>query len=121
LYVALSNRDAVAAVDISKNRFRQLGLFNTRLPRQTYLGAIPESVVTSKDGTHLYVADAGSDAVAVFNTKSLAAGRKNPVEPMGFVPTEWIPMALATSGGKLYIATGQRYRDRTEQLPTRRS
>ena len=107
LYVALSNRDAVAAVDISGKKFRQLGLFNTRLPRQTYFGAIPESVVTSKDGSHLYVADAGSDAVAVFNTKLMTAGRKTPVEPMGFVPTEWIPMALATSGDKLYIATGK--------------
>jgi len=33
------------------------------------------------------------------------------VEPIGFVPTEWMPMSMAflpsSSGGKLYLATAK--------------
>jgi hypothetical protein len=49
----------------------------------------------------------GSDAMAVIDTEKMKAGaaRAGMVEPVGFVPTEWMPMSIAVMGGKLYVAT----------------
>ncbi len=61
------------------------------------------------DGRRLYVGDAISDAVAVIDTGRLTAGaaKKGFVEPIGFVPTEWMPMSMAVAGGKLFVATAK--------------
>jgi len=119
LYVALANRDAVAAVDISGEtpthddrtvmngapRFAVKGYYDTRLPGQSYFGAEPVALAVSADGGRLYAANMGSDAVAVIDTKKLTekAAKQGMVEPAGFIPTEWMPMSLAilpTHGGK---------------------
>jgi DNA-binding beta-propeller fold protein YncE len=109
MYVALANRDAVAAVNLARNQFSLKGYFDTRLPHQSYFGAEPEALALSEDGSHLYVADAITDAIAVIDTRKLTAkaARKGMVEPIGFVPTEWMPMSLAFTGGKLYVATAK--------------
>ena len=113
LYVALSNRDAVAALDVSKGGFAVKGYFDARLPGQTYFGAEPEALAVSGDGRRLYVGNLGSDAVAVIDTAKLTgkAAREGMVEPVGFVPTEWMPMAMAMVGGpggeRLYVATAK--------------
>jgi DNA-binding beta-propeller fold protein YncE len=127
LYVALANRDAVAALDVSgenpthpdtaamngasgysvAGRFAVKGYFDTRLPGQSYFGAEPDSLALSPDGSRLYAANMGSDAVAVMDTRKLTAGaaKQGMVEPVGFIPTEWMPMSLSVVGGKLYVAT----------------
>jgi DNA-binding beta-propeller fold protein YncE len=109
LYVALANRDAVAVVNVSARRFSVRGYFTTRLPRQSYFGAEPVALAVNASGSRLYVANMGSDAIAVLDTKMLTAARKAMVEPLGFIPTEWMPISLAflpsPSGGKLYLAT----------------
>jgi YVTN family beta-propeller protein len=110
MYVALSNRDAVAAVGIGRRGAAELavrGYFDTRLPGQSYFGAEPVALAMSSDGTRVYAANLGSDAVAVLDPGKLksVAKAKGMVEPVGFVPTEWMPLALASSGGKLYVAT----------------
>jgi DNA-binding beta-propeller fold protein YncE len=111
LYVALANRDAVAAVNVSAGQFSVKGYFDTRLPRQSYFGAEPVALVLNTDGSRLYVANLASDAIAVFDTGKLTAksARKGMVEPLGFVPTEWMPISMAflpsPTGGKLYVAT----------------
>ncbi len=113
LYVALANRDAVAAVNVNAGQFSVKGYFDTRLPRQSYFGAEPVALALNADGSRLYVANMASDAVAVIDTGKLTAGaaRKGMVEPIGFVPTEWMPISLAflpsSSGGKLYLATAK--------------
>jgi DNA-binding beta-propeller fold protein YncE len=113
LYVALANRDAVAAVNVNAGQFSVKGYFDTRLPRQSYFGAEPVALTLNADGSRLYVANMASDAVAVFDTGKLTAkaARKGIVESMGFVPTEWMPFSLAflpsPAGGKLYVATGK--------------
>jgi len=110
LYVALSNRDAVAAVSIGKAAAPALmvrGYFDTRLPGQSYFGAEPMALAVNADGSRLYAANMGSDAVAVLEPKKLHSMAKGMVEPAGFVPTELMPMALVSTGGKLYIATGK--------------
>ena len=109
MYVALANRDAVAAVDIGARRFAVKGYFDTRLPGQSYFGAEPEALALSADGSRLYVANAITDAVAVMDTGKLtvAAVKQGMVEPLGFMPTEWMPMSMAFTGDKLYVATAK--------------
>jgi YVTN family beta-propeller protein len=107
LYVSLANRDAVAAIGVGKGEFAVRGYFDTRLPGQSYFGAEPNALAMNGDGSRLYVANMGSDAVAVLDTRKLKSMEKakGMVEPAGFVPTEWMPVALASASGKLYVAT----------------
>jgi len=109
LYVALANRDAVAALDLTHDRFAVRGYFDARLPHQDFYGAQPEALALSEDDGTLYCANMGSDAVAEFHTHSLTQTRahRGMVEPEGFIPTEWLPLALASAAGKLYLATGK--------------
>ncbi|MGA1981015.1 MAG: phosphoesterase [Acidobacteriaceae bacterium] len=139
LYVALANRDAVAAVDVSEGdpvnskiiaergwtsgpavypardaKFEVKGYFDTRLPGQSYFGAEPDALTVSADGSRLYAANMGSDAVAVIDTGKLtaSAAKQGMVEPEGFIPTEWMPISMALVGEqgtgnreRLYVAT----------------
>ena len=114
MYVALGNRDAVAAVNIGADQFSVKGYFDTRLPKQSYFGAEPEALALSPDGSRLYVANAISDAIAVLDTTKLTgkAAKEGMVEPLGFLPTEWMPMSMSfiggsSTGGKLYVATAK--------------
>jgi len=109
MYVALANRDTVVAVNVGAGQFSVKGYFDTRLPQQTYFGAEPEALALSPDGSRLYAANAISDAIAVFDTTRLTAkaAKEGMVEPIGFVPTEWMPMSLGFTGGKLYVATAK--------------
>ena len=109
LYAALGNRDAVAAVDLGGREFRLKGYFDTRLPGQSYFGALPEALAVNADGSRVYAANLGSDAVAVLDTRKLtkAAAAKGMVEPDGFIPTEWMPMGVAFAGGKVFVASGK--------------
>lgn len=109
LYVALSNRDAVAAVDIARGQFAVKGYFDTRLPGQSYFGAEPDALAMNADGSRLYAANMGTDAIAVLDphkVRSMSKAR-GMIEPLGFVATEMMPMALAESAGKVYVATGR--------------
>ncbi|MGD0790029.1 MAG: bifunctional YncE family protein/alkaline phosphatase family protein, partial [Terracidiphilus sp.] len=113
LYAALANRDAVAALKVEGKHFSIRGYFDTRLPGQSYFGAEPEALAANADGSRLYVANLASDAVAVIDPGKLTsrAARKGMVEPIGFVPTEWMPMSMAfipsATGGTLYVATAK--------------
>ncbi|MGB7265728.1 MAG: bifunctional YncE family protein/alkaline phosphatase family protein [Terracidiphilus sp.] len=113
LYVTLANRDAVAAVNVGGGQFQVRGYFDTRLPGQSYFGAEPDALAVNADGSRLYVANMATDAVAVIDTKKLTAkvSKTGMVEPIGFVPTEWMPMSMefvsGPSGGKLYVATAK--------------
>jgi DNA-binding beta-propeller fold protein YncE len=123
MYVALSNRDAVAAINIKGTQFAVRGYFDTRLPGQSYFGAEPVALALNANGRQLYVANFGSDAVAVINTTKLTAGaaKKGMVEPVGFVPTEWLPISMAFTGGKLYLATDKGKGTGPNNLPQRRT
>jgi DNA-binding beta-propeller fold protein YncE len=113
LYVVLSNRDAVAAINVAAGQFSVKGYFDTRLPHQSYFGAEPEALALNADGSRLYVANSVTDAIALFDTRKLTSrtARSAMVEPIGFVPTEWMPMSMAfiasPGGGKLYVATAK--------------
>jgi DNA-binding beta-propeller fold protein YncE len=118
LYVALANRDAVAAVAVHGKRLKLAGILDTRLPGQTYFGGEPNALALTQDGRHLYVANAGTDSVAIFRTRGLHAG--TPKQADGFVPTEWLPTGLAIDSGHLYIATGKGRGTGPNGMPQRR-
>ncbi len=109
LYVSLANRDAIAAIEVEDGKFAPKGFFDTRLPGQSFYGAEPEALALNADGSRLYCANMGSDAVAVIDTHKLtrAVVAKGMAEPIGFIPTEWLPMGVAFTGGKVYVATGK--------------
>jgi DNA-binding beta-propeller fold protein YncE len=123
MYVALSNRDAIAAVNLKGTQFAVKGYFDTRLPHQSYFGAEPEALALSADGRRLYAANLGSDSIAVLDTGKLTAGavKKGMVEPIGFVPTEWQPMSMAVTRGKLYLATAKGNGTGPNKAPQRRT
>ena len=108
LYVALANRDSVAAISLQGSRLTLRAMFDTRLPGQQLFGAIPDAVVVSADGRRLYAANTGSNAIAVFSLVPGAAKDTAAAVPaLGFIPTEWYPTALAVTGNKLYVATAK--------------
>ena len=112
LYVALSNRDAVAVLDIGKAVTPMLavrGYFDTRLPGQTYFGAEPNALAENAEGSRIYAANLGTNSIAVLDPSKLRsmAKSKGMVEPMGFVPTELMPTGLMFVRGKLYVATAK--------------
>jgi len=102
LYVALANRDAIAAIHVDGPTMRYGTFYNCRLPGQAFFGAMPDGVALSDDGSLLFAANSGSDAVAVFNLKTGPQGI-----PIGFIPTQWYPTAIAVHGNHLYVATGK--------------
>ncbi|MFY9559279.1 MAG: phosphoesterase [Terriglobales bacterium] len=102
LYVALSNADVVVSLDLKGHKTSHL--YHTNLDDHGHAGSVPQAIALSSDGMRLYAAAASLDAVAVFDT-SVAAERD--VRPVGFIPTEWYPSALAISGNDLLIATAK--------------
>ncbi len=121
LYIALANRDAVAAVNVGGGAFSVKGYFDTQLPGQSYFGAEPVALALNADGTRLYVANMATDAVAVIDTTRLTEklSKLGFTEPMGFVPTEWMPFSMAFSGGKLYVATDKGHGTGPNNMPQR--
>ena len=75
---------------------------DTRLPGQSYGGSYPNALAQSRDGSKLFVANASSDAVAVFDTRKSDDNRA-----AYFIPTEWYPTALAIHGDELLVAAGK--------------
>jgi DNA-binding beta-propeller fold protein YncE len=114
LYVALSNRDAVAAFPLSPSA---LGVpfeaeFNA-VPALRYGGSFPTALAVSRDGRRVFVADSSINAVAVLDTSQQPVGwidaqkgRSSPTT-LGLIPTDWYPSALAVQGDDLLIATAK--------------
>jgi DNA-binding beta-propeller fold protein YncE len=108
LYVALSNADAVAAINTRTGAIQ--ALFSTRLPKQEFSGNETDALAQSRDGKRLFAASAATDSVAVFDTTQLSAGHEHvaaPITALGFIPTEWYTLAVAVAGDDLLIASGK--------------
>ena len=106
LYVALANRDAVAAVALGKGSMSLLGTWSTELPGQTYPGSTPDALALSPDGSELYVTNSATNSIAVLSTAARLSPR-TPNHAQGFLPTEWYPTAVEVDSGKLYVATAK--------------
>ena len=94
LYVSNSNSDSISVVDTESNNLLQT------IPMRPFMrsvaGISPESVALSPDGTTLYAACAGINAVAVIDVKT------SQPRVAGFIPTGWYPNDVVVSpDGKL--------------------
>lgn len=115
LYVADANEDRIAVVDTRANRLvGKFGLPSILIPGRDQgdvagqgqgpldeaLGTTPNGLAVSPDQTRLYVAEAGLNAVAVFDIS-------RPFMPrfLGRIPTGWYPTGVAVSrdGSSLYV------------------
>jgi DNA-binding beta-propeller fold protein YncE len=109
LYVALSNIDMVAVV--STENGLPFNLLHTEARNQSFAGTYPIALAQSSDGKRLFVADASLNAVEVLDVSSVAHGPQVPDNafygPLGFIPTDWYPSALAVQGNDLLIATAK--------------
>ena len=110
LYVALSNSDSVVAVTTDADLSGIYHSFWTTLNQQKFAGTYPIALAQSADGKHLFVADASLDAIEVFDVSGVETYEANGTGimefgPLGFIPTDWYPSALAVHGDDLLIAT----------------
>jgi DNA-binding beta-propeller fold protein YncE len=106
LYVALSNADSVAVVATETGL--PVHFLNTAFKDQKFAGTYPSALAQSSDGKRLFVADASLDAVAVFDASNLGKPTDRAASaPLGFIPTDWYPSALAVHGDDLLVATAK--------------
>jgi DNA-binding beta-propeller fold protein YncE len=120
LYVALSNVDKIAVISTEAGRIGCL--LDAQIPAQRVPGGYPIALTQSQARNRLFAADASLNAVAVFDTTELVkrgpevvvvySGPPPPPDlallpPLGFIPTDWYPSALATVGDDLLIATAK--------------
>ena len=105
LYVAVSNAanadlDGVAAASLTTGKF--LRVYPVAFQKGEGTGATPIGIAVSRDGRRLYAASASLNAVAVFDLT-----KQHAETPIGFIPTEWYPSALALAGDDLLIASAK--------------
>jgi len=112
LYVAMANAatgkaDGVAAVNLKRGVAERC--YRTGLGGDDEPGAAPIAIALSGDERNLYAAVASLNAVAVFETKPNDRTSDVAVveSPIGFIPTEWYPSALAFAGSDLLIASAK--------------
>lgn len=98
-YVAMANVDRIATVSLTGTP-HVVGGTELRLFDRGPYGTQPAAMALSKDGSRLYVALAGLDAVAVIDAR-------DPVHlhRLGLIPTGWYPTALtlASDDRTLYV------------------
>jgi DNA-binding beta-propeller fold protein YncE len=104
LFVTLANLDEVVSLDATTSTV--VSRMNVRLPKQRAGGAYPNALALSPRG-ELYVAEAGTNSVAVLSVAGNAAAHSSLSTPRGFIPTEYYPTALAFAAGDLIIGSGK--------------
>ncbi len=102
-YVSLANVDRVSTVQLTGEP-HVVGGLDLRLFVNAPYGTQPDAEVLSSDGTRLYVALAGLNAVAVLDARTPAM-----LHRLGLIPTGSLPSALALSpdGRYLFIASAR--------------
>ena len=112
LYVAMPNAataqsDGVAAVDLKEGVPQRC--YRPALDSNDEPGSASIAIALSNNEKHLYAAVASLNAVVVFETKPVDETSDVAVMelPIGFVPTEWYPSALAFAGNDLLIASAK--------------
>jgi DNA-binding beta-propeller fold protein YncE len=104
LYAALGGVDQIAVVDTQQNKvIRKL---TDAAPAGPSQGSTPNALALSEDESKLFVAEADNNAVAVFDVSEKGADVRAS-QPLGRVPTDWYPTALAVSAGELIVVNGK--------------
>ena len=97
-FVAMTNVDRIAAVSLADGKV--VGGTELRLFDRAPYGTQPFALALSRDGSRLYVALAGLNAVAVIDAR-------DPIHlhRLGLIPTGWYPTALALGEGDRTLYT----------------
>jgi DNA-binding beta-propeller fold protein YncE len=90
-FIAMTNVDRIASVSLSRAA-QVVGGTELRLFDRGPYGTQPAALALSHDGTRLYVALAGLNAVAVLDARDPLH-----LHRLGLLPTGWFPSALALS------------------------
>src|SRR5260370_32718813 len=99
LFVALTDRDEIAVLDTATGE--PVSYLSTKLPGQQYGGSDPEYLALSPDEKTLFSATAISDSVSVFDLSNITSGQ--PLQAVGFLPTQWYPTVVAAPRQDLLI------------------
>jgi DNA-binding beta-propeller fold protein YncE len=106
LFVALASVDEVVEVDTRLRRV--VRRFSDAAPGAPQEGTTPDALALSKDETRLYVAEADSNAVAVFDLAPARRRQRMSAErPAGRAPVDWYPTAVLEREGQLLILCGK--------------
>jgi DNA-binding beta-propeller fold protein YncE len=119
LYIALSNTDMIYALYVKGlnakdgkivplmsgpgSEMGEMRSYHLTLGDAVVSGSSPVAIALSPGGKLLFAASASLDSVAVFDIH----GGEHSMSPIGFIPTEWYPSALAIAGNDLLIATAK--------------
>jgi hypothetical protein len=113
LFVSESNDDMILVIDAASGVLK--GMLGTNLKG---VGSQPVSLALSAigpSGPYLFAGLASLDAVGVFDAARAASvsvedfsgPELHSQQPLGFIPTDWYPTALAVHGDDLIIATSK--------------
>ena len=97
LFVTSATTDSISVVDIKTSKV--VKTLRDSPPAGPREGSTPNALAISADGKRLFVAEADSNAVAVFET---AGGTL-----LGRVPTEWYPAALVRAGDEVVVVNAK--------------
>lgn len=95
LYVSDGNNDMIERLDLATNKIAKTRIQPSPLVAKLR-GVGPSGMVVSKDGSRLYVAESGLNAIGVLDTRT--------GKVLGHIPTAWYPyrVALSKDGGTLF-------------------
>src|SRR5208282_3241835 len=101
VYVSNSAQDSVSILDTRKNRLVATIRLEPASSVGGLRGVLPFGLALSPDESRLYIACAGINAVAVFDTRHDSV--------LGYIPTGWFPARVAVSkqGHTLYVANAK--------------
>ena len=102
LFIALASIDQVVMVDTRTRKI--IRRFTDAVPGAPLEGSTPNALTLSSDQSQLFVAEADSNAVAVFD---LSAHATRVETPIGRIPTDWYPTAVVQLAGTLMILCGK--------------
>jgi YVTN family beta-propeller protein len=97
LFVTSSTTDSISVIDITTSKV--VRTFRDAPPTGPREGSTPNALTISADGKRLFVAEADSNAVAVFD------GIRGTL--LGRVPTEWYPASLVRVGNDVVVVNAK--------------
>jgi len=103
VYVSNSAQDSISILDAERSRLIATIRLEPAPGVGGLRGVLPFGVALSPDESRLYIACAGINAVAAFDTRSNSV--------LGYIPTGWFParVALSKDGRTLYVANAKGY------------
>ncbi|HEY3265614.1 MAG TPA: alkaline phosphatase family protein [Armatimonadota bacterium] len=101
-YVANSDDDTVSIVDVARRKVKSA--FSVRPPQDPGFGQMPNDLALSSDGKTMFVSCGGANAAAAVDVATRRV--------KGYIPTGWFPIAVATRGDRLFVASSKGFGSR---------